>query len=49
MLTNEAELRAAVIGLHQSDDIEIIECGQVDRPLDGGRVAIDVVLIAMRT
>lgn len=51
LLTTGAELRAAVAGLHRQGDgrqIEVLECGQVDRPLDDGRVAIDVVLVSDR-
>lgn len=51
ILTTPAELRAAVDGLDGNGPrgIDVLECGQVDRVLPDGRVAVDVVLVAVRT
>ncbi|WP_394769121.1 class I SAM-dependent methyltransferase [Lacisediminihabitans sp.] len=43
ILHDVAELRAAAAGT----DLEVVECRQVERPVDGG-VAIDAILLARR-
>lgn len=48
ILTTEVELRAAVDGLDDPGAIEVLECAQVERHLERGRTAIDVVLVARR-